>query len=121
MEPDNQKSAATQLQQVVAEQENKLKEQEKYMKALVEEFTSTSDFEEVRQKFREKLKEFAPAALINIINLANNAESESVRANLNKWVLDWAMSDKIENTGSDLAKLLKDLQTKDPANTTTSE
>lgn len=110
MEPDEQKKAANLLQQIVEEQQAKIDEQEQYMKALVEEFTSCSDFDDVRKKFREEIKRFAPAALVNIINLSNNAESESVRANLNKWVLEWAMSDKIDTQGSELAGLLKELK-----------
>lgn len=120
MEPDEQKRAANLLQQVVDEQQAKIEEQDKYMKALVEEFSSCGDFDDVRKKFREEIKKFAPAALVNIMNMANNAESESVRANLNKWVLEWAMSDKIDTQGSELAGLLKELKTK-PDEATTSE
>lgn len=112
-------SAAIDLQQIIEEERTKRIEAENYTKALIEEFTSCNGFEEVRNKFREKIKEHAPAALVNIVNLANNAESESVRANLNKWILDWAMSDKIDNSGSELNGLLNELR-KQPASTSTS-
>lgn len=102
-----QLSAAEMLQQVVTEEREKRIAAENYAQALVEEFTACNDFEEVRQKFRDRIREFAPQALINIIRLANGAESESVQANLNKWVLDWAMNDKITGGDSELQNLLK--------------
>lgn len=104
-------NAVLTLQQVLAEEREKRVAAEEYAKALVEEFTACSDFEEVRQKFRDKIKEIAPQALINIVRLANTAESESVQANLNKWILEWAMSDRIDGTSSDLNNLLKKLAT----------
>lgn len=109
---DTQHNAAVSLQQVVDEQQQKLKEKEDYIKALVEEFTQCSDLDEARATFRNKIKEFAPQALVNIINLAMTAESESVRASLNKWVLDWTMSDKIDSSGSELTTLLNQLKAK---------
>lgn len=110
---DNEKAsntAASLLQQTLDEERAKRVKAENYAQALVEEFTSCSDFDEVRKTFRDKVKEFAPQALINIVTLANGAESESVRANLNKWIIEWAMSDKIEGGDGELRQFLKGLQ-----------
>lgn len=115
---DTSQNAAISLQQVVDEQQRKLKEQQDYIQALVEEFTNCDDFEDVRIKFRDEIKKFAPTALVNIINLANNAESESVQASLNKWIVEWVMSDKIDATGSELTKLLKGISKQDAQPTT---
>lgn len=109
-ESTTQTNAALSLQQIVEEERSKRIEAENMAQALIEEFSSCSDFDDVRKIFRDKIKEFAPAALINIMSLANSAESESVRASLNKWVVEWAMSDKIDNAGSELGDLLKKLQ-----------
>jgi uncharacterized coiled-coil protein SlyX len=116
MDENRQKAAATNLQQIVADQQAKIEEQQKYMEALVSEFSECRDLEAVRTKFRDKVTEFAPAALVNIISLANNAESESVRGSLNKWIIEWAMNDKIDGQASELKKLLEGI-TK-PASTT---
>lgn len=110
------KKAAESLQDILDDERKRREEAEKNLKALVEEFTSCNDFDDVRKKFREKVAEIAPVALTNIIQLMNNAESESVRAGLNKWVLEWAMSEKIEGKDSDLQKFLKELQPKEPTN-----
>lgn len=107
---DTSTNAALNLQAIIDQERKRADDAEKLAKSLVEEFTSCSDFDDVRQKFREKIKDIAPQALVNIVTLMNGAESESVRANLNKWVLEWAMSDKIDASGSELAQLLKGLQ-----------
>lgn len=103
--------AAINLQQVVDEERAKRAEAESYAKALIEEFANVNDFDEARSAFKNKLKDYAPKAIINIIGLAEGAESESVRAGLNKWILDWVMSDKVDGSNEDLSKLLKELKT----------
>lgn len=105
-----QNGAAASLQQIIEQEREKRIEAENFAKALVEEFTSCNDFDEVRQKFREKIRDVAPRALINIVDLADNAESESVKASMNKWILEWAMSDKIDGGDSELKNLLKGLE-----------
>lgn len=117
---DQEKSAlaANTLQEIVNEERRKRVEAENFAKALQEEFASCNEFDDVRKLFREKIKEFAPQALINIVSMANGAESESVRASLNKWVLEWAMSDKIDGSNDEISNLLKALK-KDPSITTT--
>lgn len=117
---DTQNNAAANLQAIIEEERQKRVDAENMMQALIQEFSSCSDFDDVRQKFRDKIKEFAPAALVNIIRLANTAESESVQANLNKWILEWAMSDKIDGTQGEIANLIKQLQSQPaPAPSTT--
>lgn len=102
-------NAAVNLQKIVEQERAKRIQAEEMSKALVEEFTGCNDFDDVRQKFKEKIKEIAPQALINVVELMNTAESESVRSSLNKWVLEWTMNDKIDGTKDDIANLLKEL------------
>lgn len=109
-QPTTSVSSVAALQAILEEEKQRRIDAENMAQALVEEFRTCGDFEEVRTKFRDKVKEFAPAALINIINMANGAESESVRASLNKWIIEWAMSDKIDNPGGELAGLLNKLK-----------
>lgn len=115
---DESKSAAINLQAIIDEERRKRQELEDANKALIEEFTSCNDFDDIRKLFKEKLKEVAPTAILNIVRLANYADSESVQANLNKWILEWVMSDKIDGSTSEIATLLKDLQKQTPAKTT---
>ena len=112
-EPDVSKNAAVSLQAIIEEERDKRVAAENLAQSLVEEFTSCNDFDDVRNKFRDKIKEIAPFALVNIVNMMNNADSESVRANLNKWVLEWAMNDKIDTNGNELQALLKGLSKND--------
>ena len=107
-------NAAVSLQAIIEEERTKRVEAENLAQSLVEEFTSCNDFDEVRNTFRDKIKELAPMAIVNIVQLMNNADSESVRANLNKWVLEWAMSEKIDGSDSELKTFLKDLQKQPP-------
>jgi hypothetical protein len=105
-----QNQSAINLQAIIEDERQKRIDAENMSKALIEEFRSCSDFDDVRTKFKEKIREIAPQALINITNLMTTAESESVRANLNKWVLEWAMSDKIDGSGSEISKLIDQLK-----------
>ncbi len=104
------KNAAVDLNQIVEEERAKRVQAENYAKALVAEFASCNDFDEVRQKFRDEIKNIAPQALTNIVNMANYAESESVRASLNKWILEWAMSDKIDGSDNELKTFLQSIK-----------
>lgn len=105
-----QNEAATNLQAIIEEERQKRIDAENMSQALIEEFRSCNDFDDVRTLFKDKVREIAPQALINITMLMNTAESESVKANLNKWVLEWAMSDKIDGSGSEISKLIDQLK-----------
>lgn len=109
MDDNVSKNAAVSLQAIIEEERSKRVAAENMAQSLVEEFTSCNDFDEVRNTFRDKIKEIAPMAIVNIVNLMNTADSESVRASLNKWVLEWAMSEKIDGSDSELRAFMKSL------------
>lgn len=107
---DSSKEAVASLQAVLEEERQRRKEAEANTKALIEEFTSCNDFDEVRKKFKERIKDFAPQALSEMMSLCTTAESESVRASMCKWFVEWAMSDKLDSSSNEIGDLLKQLK-----------
>lgn len=107
------------LQAIIDDERKKRESAERMAQAVIEEFSNCHDFDDFRDTFRKQLKVFAPDALINIITMAADINvSDSTRAGLNKWIVEWAMSDKIDGSGSELKDLLTTLK-KSPTPTTT--
>lgn len=87
-----------------------------YRKALEEEFsTKNLDDPETAAAAKAHVLETVPDAATQLKWLIRHAESESIRANLSKWVLDLAMQAAKKGEGDDaLSTLLSELQKKPP-------
>jgi hypothetical protein len=94
-------------QQIAAE----LLEVANYRKALEEEFAGKDmDDPEVAIGAKKKIMELVPDAGKNIKWLLNHAESEHIRKDLSKWIMELAMKAHEKSSGDDvLSKLLKEL------------
>jgi hypothetical protein len=86
-------------------------------KRFTEEFAGVdSDDPVVANKARAQVIELVPKAAVSISTLILHAESETVRANLSKWVFEVAMKAANEGgTDSELVKLFEELRAKDTA------
>lgn len=82
--------------------------------ALVSEFStgSTESVKETPEKVREELGKGVLNAVQMLKNLAETAESESVRASCSKYLIDLKLGrfDKTNSDDSDLKKLLEELK-----------
>jgi hypothetical protein len=86
-------------------------------KALVEEFTEQLKEQWSAEDIKNKLTELMPQAYQSLQYLIGNAESESVRAGLIRYVFNVALQDLAPKSGSEspddeFRKLLGDLATK---------
>lgn len=86
-------------------------------KALVEEFTKQLKEEWSPEDIKEKLVELMPQAYASLSHLVNNADSESVRAGLIKYIFNLALQDLApvspgDGADDEFRKLLGDLATK---------
>lgn len=86
----------------------------RYAAAYREEFelASKADPENVEEYTRDFFKQNIHQAAAQIVWLASNAESESVRGNMSKYVIEQATKDA-EDAGDPVRALLKKLQNND--------
>lgn len=83
--------------------------------ALVQEFTQQLKEEWTPEDIKEKIEELLPEAYASLRYLINNADSESVRANLVKYIFGVALqdlqppSDTAADPDNEFKKLLGDL------------
>lgn len=82
---------------------------------LIAEFTNITNFDDAKAEVQKRVKDdLLPSALIQLDMLMNNADSESVRASIAKWVAELVITGKVDTAGnSELGGILRGLQKND--------
>jgi len=99
------------LKQEIARLRAKELSQQETIEALKSEFADAVDSEAISRTARKAIRDLMPQAIVQMGMLINNAESESVRASLSRFVIAVGLDKaKIEDSDSqELRTLLKDL------------
>lgn len=78
--------------------------------ALISEFSTAGTYAEQLEVAKKAIKDILPEAIKTVNEIIVNGESEGVRANLSKWVLDSVLSGKLDkSTDGEVADMLRKL------------
>lgn len=106
----NQDDRAKMLQEQLDVTREELKRSEREKKALVAEFAAADTYEDTLRIAKEAIADMLGLAITTTKQLLANAESESVRASLSKYVMDTVISGKLDDaTDESLSKILQEL------------
>jgi len=79
-------------------------------RALVAEFSNAGSYAEQLEVAKKAIKEILPEAIKTVNEIIVSGESEGVRANLSKWVLDSVLSGKLDKSADgEVADMLRKL------------